>query len=80
MYSISIYVYDIYLPVYILRSWTMNNYQVKYIHIATVWLVIFDGLNFCGLGSLDDFMGLYFHGIYSNFFNTSPVYIKFSIF
>ena len=41
----------------------MNNCQIKYIHIATVWLVIFDGLNFCGLGRLDYFMGLYFHGI-----------------
>ena len=29
----------------------------------TVQLVIFVGLIFCGLGSSDDFVGLYFHGI-----------------
>ena len=29
----------------------------------TVQLVIFVGLIFCGLVSLDDFMGLYFRGV-----------------
>ena len=29
----------------------------------TVWLVIFVGLIFRGLGSSDDFVGLYFRGI-----------------
>ena len=29
----------------------------------TVWLVIFMGLMFHGLGSSDDFVDLYFHGV-----------------
>ena len=29
----------------------------------TVQLLIFVGLNFCGLGSSDNFVGLYFHGV-----------------
>ena len=31
--------------------------------LYTVWLVIFVGLIFRGLGSSDDFMGLYFRGV-----------------
>ena len=31
--------------------------------VVSIGVVIFKGLNFCGLGSLDDFVGLYFHGI-----------------
>ena len=31
--------------------------------VATVWLVIFVGLIFRGLGSSDDFVGLYFRGV-----------------
>ena len=30
---------------------------------ATIQLVIFEGLKFCGLGSLDNFVGSYFRGI-----------------
>ena len=29
----------------------------------TIRMVTFEGLNFCGLESLDDCVGLYFHGI-----------------
>ena len=38
--------------------------------VATVRLVIFEGLNLRGLQSYGNFMGLYFHGIatYSNHF------------
>ena len=32
-------------------------------------MVIFESLNFCGLGSLDDFVGLYFHLITYNTVN-----------
>ena len=31
----------------------------------TIQLVIFEGLIFCGLGCLDDFIDLYFRGIYT---------------
>ena len=42
------------------------TYIVKKLNIidtATVWVINFEGLNFCGLGSWDDFVGLYFYGI-----------------
>ena len=39
----------------------LNNLLLMY--IATVWLVIFVGLIFRGLGSSDDFAGLYFHDV-----------------
>ena len=34
-----------------------------YICLITVRLVIIVDLIFCGLGSSDDFVGLYFHGV-----------------
>ena len=35
-----------------------NNLVIPY----TIRLVIFEGLKFCGLGSLGNFVGSYFHG------------------
>ena len=37
--------------------------QYKYNYAYIVQLFIFEGLNFCGLGSFDNFVGLYFHDI-----------------
>ena len=31
--------------------------------LYTIQVVIFEGFDFCGLGTLDNFVGLYFHGI-----------------
>ena len=37
--------------------------QVLCMHLIYLWLVNFEGLNFCGLESQNHFVGLYFHGI-----------------
>ena len=39
---------------------TCMYYIITY---SGIWLIIFVGLNFHSLGSSDNFVGLYFHGI-----------------
>ena len=38
----------------------LQTQQQTTYHLDTVWLIIFMGLIFCGLGSSDNFVGLYF--------------------
>ena len=36
---------------------------MKQQYVYTIWVVVFEDLNFCVLESLDDFVCLYFHGV-----------------
>ena len=62
-----------------INNWITSNFLVTnilvhtYIHIQAmtthtyiIQVVIFKGLNFCGLGSSDDFVGLFFVAMFSN--------------
>ena len=43
------------------NAWLYQEFPKE--NLCTVWLVIFVGLIFRGLGSSDDFVGLYFHDV-----------------